>query len=489
MDIFWRGLDIFSNDDYELHPELIDIRIKPDLHEFNMLSFNTESIATILERGSEAALKADDSLKEVKRLVGDASTSYQGPRAHDVNMEPLLIGGIDLEGVDAADTTFIRNLLTIKPGDVITRSDIEKETGKILGTGAYELVTYRLTGAEEPYRLKIICTQGPAHHFGVGLRMDTEEITSVLFNLGWNVHDLSGHVLESTLKVSDSPYWVGLYSYRPRKGPTINLTNSLKVVNRNNSNLLNSQFSLNVIDFRQEAYLAWERHRAWTARIGVSNDYYLYGSLEAEKKLIPYTNRSQSNDYISAWADFSLDTFNDGFFPTGGWQTVASYSFNTGGLATRTKPFHVFQANAKTALSPTRWLTFLPSFDARVLLGDDIPMPYINLIGGQVRGRYLDQQIPFTGIPYASPALETLALGSLDVRFNPFKNQYFALKAGGGATAQSIPSLFEKNIPVPFWGLGLQYAVSTPAGPVKVDVSWSSITRRAGIYASVGFDF
>ena len=489
MDILWRGLDIFSNDDYDLHPELLDIRIKPDLHEYNMLSFNTEAIATMLDRGSEAALKAEERLRVVKSLTGSSGTRYQGPPARDVNMEPLRITGIDFEGVDPEDTTFVRNLLTIHPGDVVTRKDIEQETGKILGTGAYELVTYRLTGKTEPYRLKIVCQQGPAHHLGIGLRMDTEEITSVLFDLGWNVHDLSGHVLESTIKISDCPFFEGRYSYRPKKGPTTNLTSSLKVVNRNQSNLLSSQFSLNTIDFRQEAFFAWERRRAWTIRLGVSNDYYLYGTLVSEASLVPYTNRSQSNDYISAWTDFSLDTFDDGYFPTSGWELFGGYSFNTGGLVNRSMPFHVAQMYAKTVLSPLPWLSFIPSADARFLIGQEIPMPYINLLGGQIRGRYLDQQIPFKGIPYASPAYPALALGSLDIRFNPLKNQYFFINAGGGITAPDILSFVEKDKAVPFFGWGLGYGLSTPGGPFKVDISWSTVTKRLGIYASLGFNF
>lgn len=489
MDILWRGLDIFSNDDYDLHPELLDIRIKPDLHEYNMLSFNTDAIATMLGRGSEAALDADGNLQEVKRLTGKGTTQYQGPPARDVNVEPLRISGIDLEGVDPADTAFVRRILTVHPGDVVTRRDIERETGKIMGTGAYELVTYRLTGKEEPYRLKIVCQQGPAHHFGVGLRMDTEEITSLLLDIGWNVHDLSGHVLESTIKISDCPIIEGRYSYRPRKGPTTTVSASMRVVNRNQANLFGSQFSLNTIDFREEVFLALERRRAWTFRVGATNDYYLYGTLVSGASLVPYTNRSQQNDYISLWADTSLDTFNDGFFPTEGWQAFAGYSFNTGGLVTRSKPFHSIQMYAKTALSPLPWLSVLPRADVRLLFGDDIPMPYINLLGGQVRGRYMDQQIPFTGIPYATPALSALALGSLDVRFNPLKNQFVTLSFGGGATAAGIPQFFSKDKAVPFWGLGLEYGISTPIGPIKANMNWSSVTKGTGLYVSLGFDF
>lgn len=490
MDILWRGIDIFSNDDYTLHPEITDVRIKPDLHEFNMLSFNTEAIATILERGSEAALRADKGLQGVRKATKAAGRHLQGPPARDVNVEPLAICGIDLEGVDPSDTAFVRNLLTIAPGDTVTRKIIEKETSTIYGTGAYEHVSYRLTGAQEPYRLKIICRQGPVHHFGTGLRIDSEEVTSLLLNFGLNVHDLSGHVFEATAKIANNPYIEGRYIFRPRKGPSINLTSSLKIVNRNQFNFLGNRFSFECTNVRQEAFLSWEQRRAWACRIGVRNDYYAFGALMTDMPVVDFDTRSQSNDYISLWTDFSVDTFDDAVFPRRGLQSQAAYTYNPGGLVTRSEGFHTAQANAKVALSPTEWLTFLPSADMRVLFGDNIPMPYSNIIGGQLRGRYLDQQVPFIGIPYASPALPALAVTSLDIRFNPWKNQYFSLLAGGGITATDVPSFFQtSDSTVTFCGFGLEYALGTPAGPIKANLNWSSVSKSLGLYVSMGFDF
>lgn len=490
MDILWRGLDIFSNDDYQLHPEITDVRIKPDLHEFNLLSFNTDAIATILERGTEAALAADRELQEVKRLTGATGRHLQAPPARDVNMEALHICGIDLEGVAPSDTAFVRSLLTVEPGDWLTRQDIERETAKIYGTGAFEHVSYRLTGKEEPYRLKIVCRQGPAHHFGLGLRIDTEEVTSLLLNFGLNAHEISGHVLESTIKIANNPYIEGRYSYRPRKGPSVNLSSFIKIVNRNQFNFLGNRFSFECTDVRQEAYLSWERRRAWAYRIGVRNDFYAFGSMLTDKPLVDFDTRSQTNDYVTAWTDFSVDTFDDAFFPVSGWQAMASYSFNPGGLMTRSGMFHTAHVNAKAALSPARWLTLLPSAEARVLVGDDIPLPYSNIIGGQLRGRYLDQQIPFTGIQYASAALPALALAGLELRANPWKNQYFTLSGGAGVTAENLSRFFQPaNDILPFFGLGLEYALNTPAGPVKANVNWSSVTQALGLYVSLGFDF
>ena len=490
MDLLWRGLDIFSNDDYQLHRGVIDVRIKPDLHEFNILSFNDEAIAEILQRGTDAALEADKGLKEVKRLTGSQGRHLQGPPAHDVNKEALLISGIDLEGVSPSDTSFVRSLLAVGPGDVVTRSEIERETSKIYGTGAFEHVSYRLTGKEEPYRLKIICREGPVHHFGVGVRMDTEEVTSLLFNFGLNVHNLSGHMLESTIKIANNPYVEGRYSFRPRRGPTVNLTSSLKLVNRNQFNVLGSKFSFECVDVRQEAFLSWERRRAWAYRIGVRNDYYAFGSMMTDRPLVDYDTRNQTNDYLSLWNDFSIDTFDDAIFPVSGMQALACYSFNPGGLVTRSAAFHTAQFYAKWAISPLPWFTVLPSVDARVLFGEDIPLPYGNIIGGQIRGRYLDQQIPFTGITYASAALPAIAVANVDLRFNPWKNHYFSLTAGAGVTAENVPGFFKASEgTIPFCGVGIEYALATIAGPVKANLNWSSVSKALGLYISLGYDF
>ncbi len=490
MDILWRGIDIFSYDDFQLHKDITDVRIKPDLHEFNMMSFNSEAIGTILERGHEAAIEADKGLQEVKRLTGAPGRHLQASPARDVNMEPLKISGIDLEGVDSSDTAFVRSLLSIAPGDTVSRKDIERETSKLFGTGAFEHVSYRLTGTGEPYRLKLVCRQGPVHNFGVGLRIDTEEVTSLLLSFGLNVHDLSGHALEATAKIANNPYLNLHYSYRPRRGPSFNLTSSLKAVNRNQFNVLGNRFSFECTDLRQEAYLSWERRRAWSYRIGVRNDYYAFGDMMTDKPLVDYDTRNQTNDYITAWTDFSIDTFDDAVFPRSGWQALASYEFNPGGLITRSGLFHTAHANAKVALSPLPWLTVLPSAEARLLFGNDIPLPYSNMIGGQLRGRYLDQQIPFIGIPYASAALPALAVTGLDIRFNPLKNQYISIIGGAGVTAVNVNGFFNgADSTLSFFGLGLEYAIGTPAGPLKANLNWSSVSKAVGLYISMGFDF
>ncbi|MFR5658990.1 MAG: hypothetical protein ACLUDU_13890 [Butyricimonas faecihominis] len=41
-----------------------------------------------------------------------------------------------------------------------------------------------------------------------------------------------------------------------------------------------------------------------------------------------------------------------------------------------------------------------PVYYGRVLVGHDVPYPYLNCMGGDVAGRYVDQQLPFLGIQH-----------------------------------------------------------------------------------------
>ena len=56
-DIIGTSIDMMGRPSFENNQNIPDVSIKPDLHEFTMLSFDTKSIDTIIGRGYEAALE------------------------------------------------------------------------------------------------------------------------------------------------------------------------------------------------------------------------------------------------------------------------------------------------------------------------------------------------------------------------------------------------------------------------------------------------
>ena len=104
-------------------------------------------------------------------------------------------------------------MLHLKPGQRISRSDLDHIVAQIYGTHAYDYVTYELLGDEEPFKLVLNCRKGPVHQFGIGVRADSEEIVSVLVNVGFNAHKLYANTFDLTGKISANPYFQFKWSF------------------------------------------------------------------------------------------------------------------------------------------------------------------------------------------------------------------------------------------------------------------------------------
>ena len=131
-------------------------------------------------------------------------------------------------------------------------------------------------------------------------------------------------------------------------------------------------------------------------------------------------------------------------------------------------------------------LSFIPQLNARLVFGNNPAAPITNILGGDMRGRYLEQQIPFVGLNDMAIMRNHLLVGRLDARYKLFKNQYVSLMGNVAYDFSSFKTIGEGRL---FTGVGLGYAYDSIAGPLKAQVHWSSVTKRVGLYLSFGYNF
>jgi NTE family protein len=122
----------------------------------------------------------------------------------------------------------------------------------------------------------------------------------------------------------------------------------------------------------------------------------------------------------------------------------------------------------------------------RFIFGDDIPIPFANVLGGEMLGRYVDHQLPFIGINNAAFRRNNLVVLRSDLRYQIFRNSYLTAAFNYSRDFYSFRQ-FENGENL--YGFGLGYAYDTIVGPLKAIVHWSSMTRKVGAYLSLGFDF
>ena len=486
-EIITQGVDMMMRDTYEENAKIPFVPIKPHLPEYNMMSFNTEAIDSILLRGWRAAQEQDSLLRIVAAETAGKYVKPKKGRAFDFHADSLLISEIDVKGVLPREKALLKQRLHINLSDKISRSELDHIIARIYGTGSYDFVTYELLGDKEPFRLVVTCRKGPIHQLGLGVRADTEEIVSVLFNLGLNAHKLYGHSLDLTAKISANPYVQLRWSWDVPKVPTINLAATVRWTDLNTLNLWDHRLSFNYLHTRQEFYFSNMTWRKVDFNAGLRNEVFRIRNIKSEDILGDYDFNSLNNDFVSLFATGRTDTFDDGYFPTRGVKAQVSYAWTFAGFPKDFNNFHTVYAGIRGVVPAGDVFAFIPYAHCRFLLSrGDVPVAYFNAIGGSLAGRYVDQQLPFMGVTNLWAMKNILTMAGADFRFRLVKNHYMT----GVVNYARDSDHFDTYLKGPgYFGVGLEYAYDTIFGPLKANIHWSDLTDKVGFYISAGYNF
>ncbi|MBQ2112694.1 MAG: patatin-like phospholipase family protein [Bacteroidales bacterium] len=485
-DIIGQGIDMLGRDAFDRNVNIPDVKIRPQLRGYNMMSFDAESIDTIMIRGWEAAIAQDSMLREVAKRTKTGFKAPRKPSAFGFETDSLVIADVEIRGVLPREGELLEKRLNLKFGQKISKEDLNDIVAKIYGTQSYDFVTYELLGDEEPFRLVLNCRKGPIHQLGLGVRADTEEIVSVLLNIGFNAHKLHGHIYDFSGKVSANPYLQFHWSYDLPKMPTVNAKAAIRWTDLNMLNFGNNTLSLSYLCAKQEFYLSNIKWRHIDIKAGVRNEVFDIRNIKSSQIIGDYDFDQLTNDFVSLYVDSRTDTFDDGYFPTTGVSAGLSYTWTFAGFPHRFNNFHTIQADAKTVVTVGDIFAFIPSVDCRFLLGKDVPVAYFNAVGGSLAGRYIDQQMPFLGVTNLYAMKNILTVYRTDLRFRLARNHYLT---GIVNYARDCDELRNYAVGPGHFGAALEYSFDTIFGPLSANVHWSDITGKVGFYLSAGYSF
>ena len=485
-DIIGQGIDMLGRDAYEKNVGIPDVKIKPDLKEYNSLSFSDENVLIIMERGYQAAKEQDSLLREVARLTKGKYFSLPKPPAVGMTRDTLVIANLEMTGVLPQERSLLKDRLKLKYGRKMSRKDLDHMVAQMYGTQAYDFVTYELKGKEDPFDLVINCKRGPVHQFGLGVRADTEEIVALLLNIGYNAHKLYGHTFDLTGKISANPYVSLKWSYDMPKFPTVNASASLRWTDLNMLNFGDNRLSFSMFSARQEVYLSNIKWKHMDIKGGLRNEVINVRNVKSAQIIGDYDFSQLNNDFISLFAEADTYTFDDGYFPTKGVDAGVSYSWVFGGFPRSFNNFHMLRADAKVVVPGGDIFAFIPSIDFRFLFGQEIPVAYFNAIGGSMAGRYVEQQMPFIGVTHLSAMKNILTLYRTDFRFKLARNHYLT---GIVNYVRDCDYFKDYTVGLGYFGAGVEYSYDTIFGPLTANIHWSNLSNKVGFYLSAGYNF
>lgn len=486
-DILYKGIDMLSNDAYERTLSIPTVTIKPDLHEFDMLSFDAASIETIIARGYEAAEAKADSLQMIRERLGNAHARKPARKAVDLSQESIRIDTILVSGVSRADANYIRHRIAYLTESPVSKLQIEDAVTRIFSTRAFEYVNYDLLGEGDPYSLRIRCRRAPVSRIGIGGRLDTEELVSVLFNVGLGVNKLSGQKFDFTAKVGQNPMISSLYSFDAPAWPTLNILVDWKQNLRDRVFVEEDPYLLSSWSLSQQFYLSNLEWSTIDFRLGLRNELTRVRTFVPENDMdlaLPQDRKIRDN--VAFFFRFRANTLDHAYFPKSGFTLGIDVdhvlTVSDGSLPN----FTTVSASWRQVFPLAEQWDLLPSVNARMVIGDEVPLTHANYLGGEFAGRYFDWQIPFAGLDNIALTGQYLGVAQLALRYNLAKDHLFTGALGASYdfteldTFKSGRSLF---------GAALGYGYNSFFGPIKANLTWNSLTGSPGFYLSLGYEF
>ena len=518
VDFLFQTITLLSTEAFNPAVKMTDLHVHHELKGYNMLSFDDASVDDIIDQGYQNALASKEQFEAIAALVAgkaEPDVSHH-PSAINLAQTPVKIEAIRFVGITDEERNKILHPRDIPQSRIFDRERVERLLNILYGSNVFESVTYYLEGSEEPFTLVFDCQKGQVNDFAVSLRADTDEAMAAALHLGLGTRRLGGPRLTTDLKLGTNPAFSIDFAYKPRTGlPTVGVDFRTRMINTFAGFDQNTYEKL--LTGAVDVYLEDSRMRMGSMRMGLSAEmdpYEHFLRFDEER-----TERDWKSYWLSAFANFKVDTFNDGYFPTRGIRLAVDTRFVFKGYskALDDRLYHwgddpvttqdgavpdyltsVFGFEAAFSFGPH--ITVIP----KLYLGWDwLPMikgpenvddrydNYFNprhliTAGGFIPGRYTEHQIPFFGFPTGYRETHPIAtVSQLDLRYRFLGKNY--ITARGGLFIDAYQPREFVYMPR-FWCYGAEYARQTMIGPLRIAAQWCTYIGFSA-YASVGFDF
>ena len=483
--------------------EMLDLGVHHELDGYTMLSFDDASVDDIIDQGYRNALQHKDLFESIAACVAGKPDPRVAahPAAINLAQRKVEVKDIVFRGISDKEKNAILHKKDFPHTTLYDRGMIEQMLRKIYGSNAFESVTYRLEGSEEPFTLVFDCQRGQTNDFALGIRADTDETVAVALHYGLGTRRLTGMHMTADLKLGTNPSLSVDWGTRSRIGlPSYGIVGRVGLLNTQLGWMgnTNEQLFYTAVD----GYLEDSRLKNGSLRVGITAE------------MNPYEHRLDSEGMQSGWdwksywlsgfGTFKFDTFDDGYFPTRGvrlalngryvfkgkvsssWQD--DHPLQGGGTAAVTSPYFSILGSFETALSIGQNFSILPSayLGWHSTYASSMNFRHGIAVGGFMANRYVERQIPFFGFPTGFRSSDCVTFVSqLDLRYRFLRKNFVTARAGLFKRGYDPIDLWHVN---PVTAFGGEYSRQTIVGPFRFAVQWCNVGGLTA-YASIGFEF
>jgi NTE family protein len=324
------------------------------------------------------------------------------------------------------------------------------------------------------------------HRINIGIRFDSEEIASLLVNFRSTLKTSLPSYVSGTLRLGKRYAAKLTYEIEPSPLTSLGLTylfqyNDLDYYFKG-KRAFNSTFRYNMGEI---AY-----HNVWLRnfRFGLGTRIELYNY---EKILYneDYGGLKPKNEhFITYFANLNYETYDKAYFPSKGVMFDGAYMFYTDNFTGyKNRPPFSSISGAFTGVVPlSNRFSVLPGVYGRFIIGRNIPLCKMNVMGGDIMRKYLPDQLPFIGSTHIELMEHSLIIGAIKFRQRIGNVHYLSLTGNYALSSHNIKDLLKERS---MFGCGFGYGMDSMFGPLEATLNYTSHSNKLNLYINLGYKF
>ena len=500
--IAMQNISMMGADEAEINRNSTDILLQHPLEGYTMLSFDEASVADIISQGYAEAQAHREEFEALARKLKAYPSVMEAKPAVDIHKHKVKVGDIRFEGITEKEADYLLNPALLPRDDMYNRETIEQLLSTIYGSRAFESVTYRMSGTENPYTLVLDCQKGQVNEFGVSAHIDSDEKVYLGAYLGIGTRKLTGPRFLTEIKMGNVSILNLDFSYKPLAQLPIvgvSLKNSYSDFHYKD---LDSRARFNAFNTRGDVYIEDARLVYGKVRFGFSAE------LEPYENYLDKTMEWEGWDWTSRWystfASLKYDTFDESYFPSKGFSAVLDTRYVFDGYSIyleeegaspdmayegEVPPYSAGMGSISCALPIGERFVIQPTVYAGWATETPGHMNFIHTLGvGGIRaGRYVDYQLPFFGfVSGLQTCNHYAATTKLDLRYQINHKNFFTLRGGSFHNENAMKNLLK--VKPSAYAFGAEIGQKSVVGPMLLGVQWCDLTGLS-VSFSFGFDF
>lgn len=471
--------------------KLTDVYIKPDIREYNMMSFDYGY--DIILKGVEAAtIKENDLLKLVPE-----KPIHREPK---VIQDSLVVSDIEINELEDFTRAYVRGKLKFKTNVKISFNNIVKGIDNLNASQNFRTINYSFSeGSKEgTKRFNLFLREKEKTAFlKFGLHYDDLLKSSVLINYTKKKFLAKNDVLSLDFILGDNVRYNLNYYIDNGFYWSFGFNSKMVDFNRNipndfNNGLTLTNLGLNSVnidftDVTNQIYLQTIFAQKFSIGAGAELKF-----LNIKSENIGNINPVfENNNYFSVYGYAKYDSFDNKYFPKKGWYfngELKSFLYSSID-PDNFQNFSIAKADMGIAKTFFKKATVKLQCEGGFNVGEK-SINYFDFILGGYGFAPINNFRPFYGYDYLSLMGDSYVKGSATFDYEIYRKHHLNFTANYANIGNSLFDSVENWLTKPqYSGYAFGYGMETIIGPIEIKHSWSPETRDHYTWFAVGFWF